>query len=148
MNIRLAAAKDAEDIAMMLRRHHKDDYMGYVTFGGGYIRGKMKKNNFFLVAEDKKIIGCVRASIVDIDLAEIRSLCVEAQHRAKGVATQLVGEAIELMRKDGMRKLVARAKADNKGAIALFEKLGFKEEGYFREHYRKGVDVVQMAMFL
>ena len=149
MKIRLVVAKDAKDIAAIIKRHAQQDYMGYATFNESYIKDKMKKNNFFIVSEDKdKIIGCIRASIVNLDLAEIRTLCVDEPYRKQGIATELLENAIDLLEKKKMRKVVARSKADNTTAIKLFEKMGFKQEGYFREHYRKGIDVVQMSKFL
>lgn len=149
MKIRLAAKKDAAEVAKTIKRHSQTDYMGYVTFGEGYITEKMKKNNFYFVAEEKgEIVGCVRATIVDLDLAEIRTLCVDEGHREQGVATQLLETSLRFLKKKKMRKVVARSKPDNIAAISLFKKFGFVQEGYFREHYRKGIDVVQMAKFL
>lgn len=149
MKISLATAKDAKEVAALIKNHSQTDYMGYVMFKDTYIKDKMKKNNFFLVTRQAdRIVGCIRASIVDLDLAEIRTLCVEEEYRKQGIATELLNEAVGLMKKKGMRKLVARSKSDNRDAIRLFEKAGFEQEGYFREHYRKGIDVVQMAKFL
>ena len=149
MKIRPAVVKDAKDVAAIIKRHAQSDYMGYATFNDSYIRDKMKKNNFFFVAEEKdKIIGCIRASIVDLDLAEIRTLCVDEKYRKKGIATGLLQTAIDFLGKKKMRKIAARSKADNKDAIKLFEKTGFVQEGHFKEHYRKGIDIVQMAKFL
>ncbi len=148
MEIRLATEKDAKAVADIIKRHSKDDYMGYVTFDDRYIREKMKKNNFYFVADDNGVIGCTRASIVDLDLAEIRTLCVDEAHRRKGLASQLLEKTIELLREKKMRKIVARTKADNKESLALFEKFGFEKEGFFKEHYRKGIDIVQLSSFL
>lgn len=168
MKIRLAARKDAKDVAAIIKKHSESDYMGYATFNEKYILEKMKKNNFFFVAIAKdakhndaprasgssassvseRIVGCIRASIVDLDLAEIRQICVDGVYRKKGIATKLLDAALELLKKKKMRKVAARAKADNAPAIALFEKMGFEKEGYFREHYRKGVDIIQFGKFL
>ncbi len=149
MKIRLAAAKDAKEVAAIIKRHSQSDYMGYVTFNESYIRDKMKKNNFFFIAEENgKTIGCIRASIVDLDLAEIRQICVDESHRNRGIANELLQNAVDLLKKKKMRKVLARSKADNAQAKRLFEKAGFEQEGYFKEHYRKGIDIVQMAKFL
>ena len=157
MKILLATDKDAKLVADIIKRHSQTDYMGYATFNESYIKDKMKKNNFFFIAvtkdagassASKRIIGCIRASIVDVDLAEIRTLCVDEDYRKRGIATQLIETTLDLLKKNKVRKLVARSKADSTVAIKLFEKMGFEREGYFREHYRKGIDVVQMAKFL
>src|SRR3989344_2172316 len=46
------------------------------------------------------------------------------------------------------RKIIARTKSDNSDAIKFFENNEFNQEGYFKEHYRKGIDVVQLCRFL
>ena len=149
MEIRKATVKDAATIAAIIKKHYREDYMGYVTFNEAYIKDKMKKDNFFFVAVEKDIIvGCIRASIVDIDLADIRSLCVDEEYRGKGVAKQLVQEALQILKEKKMRKIIARAKADNANAIKVFSAAGFEQEGYFKEHYRKGIDIIQMFKFL
>ncbi|MFA4819683.1 MAG: GNAT family N-acetyltransferase [Candidatus Aenigmatarchaeota archaeon] len=148
MNIRLAVAEDAQNVAAIIKRNSQEDYMGYVTFGYQYIKDKMKKDFFFVADNAEKIVGCIRIAIVELDLAEIRTLCVDEEYRKKGIATELLEHAIDLLKKKSIRKIVSRAKADNNVAINLFKKSGFEQEGYFREHYRKGIDVVQMAKFL
>ncbi len=157
MKIRLAVATDAKSVAAIIKRHAQTDYMGYATFNESYIKDKMKKNNFFFVAvirdagasgTSERTVGCLRASIVDLDLAEIRTLCVDEDCRDRGIATKLLETALDFLKKKKMRKIVARSKSDNTTAIKLFEKTGFEQEGHFREHYRKGIDIVQMAKFV
>ncbi len=157
--IRLAHEQDAAAIADIIKKHYEEDYMGYVTFNEGYVKEKMKKNNFYFVAEvpidaqsaskhSEIIVGCLRASIVDLDLAEIRNICVEERSRNQGIATQLLDSALLLLKDKNMRKVVARAIAWNDKAVKFFKSFGFEQEGYFKEHYRKGIDVVQMYKFL
>ena len=147
MKIRIASKNDAKEIANIIKRHFESDYMGMANFDEGYIKEKMKKDTF-LVADSDSIIGCIRLSFVDIDLAEIRTLCVDKEYRGKGIAQSLLNEAVSFLKEKKMRKLIARMKSDNKDAITLFEKNGFKQEGYFLEHYRKGIDVLQFYKFL
>lgn len=50
----------------------------------------------------------------------------------------------------GMRKVICEAFAFNTRAVRLYEKLGFEQEGLFREHVLKNgryEDVVSMAIF-
>ena len=147
MEIRTADEHDAADIADIIKRHAQEDYMGYATFDVKYIRDKMKRD-YFVVADEGGIIGCVRLSIVDIDLAEIRTMCVDEGHRKKGIATQLMNETMKISKAKKIRKLITRTKADNKIAINFFKKFNFVEEGYFKEHYRKGIDVIQFSLFI
>jgi len=147
MQIRLANKNDAKEIADIIKRHFEEDYMGFASFGEKYIKEKMKKDKFF-VASDNGVMGCLRISFVDIDLAEIRALCVDKEFRKKGIAQMLLDSSIEFMKEKKMRKIIARTKADNNDAIRFFEDNEFKHEGYFKEHYRKTIDVVQLYRFL
>ena len=147
MEIRNATEKDARDIADIIKRHAQEDYMGYATFDERYIRAKMRRD-FFIVALEDKLIGCVRLSMVDIDLADIRTMCVDQDQRRKGIATKLMEEVMKIATENQIRKLMTRTKADNPVAINFFNKFGFVQEGYFKEHYRKGIDVIQLSKFL
>ena len=147
MQIRLANKNDAKEIADIIKRHFEEDYMGFASFGEKYIKEKMKKDKFF-VASDNGIIGVIRISFVDIDLAEIRALCVDKEFRKKGIAQMLLDTSIDFMKEKKMRKIIARTKSDNSVAIKFFQENGFKQEGYFKEHYRKGIDVIQLSRFL
>ena len=146
MNIRNATKEDAQQIAEIVKRHFETDYMGFANFRESYIKAKMKKDVFFVTG--KPINACIRIAILDTDLADIRTLCVDEEHRGKGVAQQLLGAAMEFLKSKNMRKVIARTKSDNESAIALFVKNGFAQEGYFKEHYRKDIDVVQLFKFL
>ena len=147
MEIRSAEKNDAESIADIIKRHFEEDYMGFASFDEKYIKEKMKKDKFF-VADDDGIVGCLRISFVDIDLAEIRALCVDKDFRKKGIAQMLFDKFLEFMKEKKMRKIIARTKSDNNDAIKFFENNGFNQEGYFKEHYRQGIDVVQLCRFL
>ena len=104
MKIRLAKEKDATDVAAIIKRHHQEDYMGYATFDESYIKEKMKKNNFYFVADDGNIVGCLRASVVDLDLAEIRTVCVEEAYRGRGLAKEMAKKALAFLKEKKMRK--------------------------------------------
>ena len=150
VHVHIATPADAKEVAAIIKRHSETDYMGYVTFTDKYIKDKMKKNNFYFIATNKDgdVIGCIRASIVDLDLAEIRTVCVDKEYQGKGIASELMKIALEFLKKKKMRKVAVRCKADNKASMAIFTKFGFEKEGYFKEHYRKGIDVVQYGKFL
>ncbi len=81
-------------------------------------------------------------------VGEIR-VVVDAEHRKLGLGTALV-QAIFLEALDrGIEKVLAEMTPDQKGAINVFQKLGFRVEGLLREQVRdrRGAkhDVVVMA---
>jgi RimJ/RimL family protein N-acetyltransferase len=75
-------------------------------------------------------------------------LMVAAGSRRHGVGTALLEAAVEWARAAGVRKLELHVFPHNAPAIALYERFGFRREGYRRYHYLRGdeyVDAILMA---
>jgi RimJ/RimL family protein N-acetyltransferase len=60
-------------------------------------------------------------------LGEIR-IQAGPRYRSQGLGRRLAGEVFALARDLGLRKVVAQMTVDQKGAIATFERLGFRAE--------------------
>jgi RimJ/RimL family protein N-acetyltransferase len=60
-------------------------------------------------------------------LGEIR-IQAGQRYRSQGLGRALAGEVFALARELGLRKIVAQMTVDQKGAIATFERLGFRAE--------------------
>lgn len=78
-------------------------------------------------------------------------LMVSAGHRRQGIGRALMSAAEAWAREAGVRKLELHVFPHNEAAIALYEKLGFRREGYRRGHYRRAetyVDAILMALDL
>lgn len=65
-------------------------------------------------------------------LGEIR-LQVGPRYRGKGLGRVLAAEIFALAREHGLRKLVAQMTADQRGAYATFERLGFQPEALLQD---------------
>ena len=48
-----------------------------------------------------------------------------------GLGTVMLIKLLQLAKKDGMHRIALHVVADNKRAVHLYEKLGFKIEGFF-----------------
>lgn len=146
---RLAKAEDAEAIAKVVHENLGGEFVPK-KISSSLVKEKLKdKKDIFVVAVlDGAVIGISRASFEDVDLAEIRWLAVSKEFRNNGAGTKLVEKTIEILRKLGKRKVTARVKATSAIPIEIFSKLGFEKEGYFREHYRKGVDIIQFGKLI
>jgi L-phenylalanine/L-methionine N-acetyltransferase len=75
-------------------------------------------------------------------------LMVAASHRRRGIGTALLDAAAAWGRESGVLKLELHVFPWNNAAIALYERYGFVQEGYRRNHYRRGdeyVDAILMA---
>jgi L-amino acid N-acyltransferase YncA len=61
------------------------------------------------------------------------SIYVERGHRGKGVGTVILARLIELAREHGYHKMVLSAFPSNTGGMALYEKMGFRTVGIYKE---------------
>jgi len=109
-----------------------------------------------LVAEDDgKIVGdlTLRAISPRRALEHVASLgmSVRASHRRRGIGRALLAEGIAWAKKAGITRLELFVFADNAPAIALYEAVGFQQEGRRKHFIRFGdtyVDDLVMALLL
>lgn len=79
------------------------------------------------------------------------SVYVERAWRGKGVGRALLERLIELAREHGFHKMVLSAFPFNTGGMALYEKLGFRTVGIYREQGQvdgRWVDTIAMEKLL
>ncbi|MCO4577579.1 acetyltransferase, GNAT family [Streptococcus infantarius subsp. infantarius] len=115
----------------------------------------MPRHVFFLLAEENgQIVGtCNCRSFRKKRLshrAEI-GIAVKKAYWNKGIGRKLLTRLIDLSRQSGLKILSLEVRTDNKGAIHLYESLGFRRirtfEG-FMEIDGKSIDFDIMELFL
>lgn len=90
-----------------------------------------------LVAEaGGEVVGMLSARATPWGFGEI-GMSVSEGWRGRGVGTALLEACIAWARGRGLHKLSLEVFPHNEAAIALYRKLGFEEEGYRREQYRR-----------
>ena len=75
-------------------------------------------------------------------------LMVAATHRRLGLGRRLLEQAADWARGAGVRKLELHVFPHNEPAIALYDRFGFRREGYRHEHYQRAgryIDAILMA---
>ena len=88
------------------------------------------------------LIGRVAA-----DEFEILNLAVGKTCRRRGIATQLVGFALEFARRAGVRRTYLEVRASNAGGIAFYKRMGFRDCGRRANYYREPLeDAVQLVL--
>jgi len=78
-------------------------------------------------------------------------IAVTAEARGRGIGTALMAEALRWARSVGVDKVVLSVYPDNAGAIALYRKFGFVDEGRLARHSRKSYgdeDEILMAAWI
>lgn len=116
---------------------------------------KKKDEINFIVCEKttKKNLGMI--SIIDIDYrnqkCEIGRVFVGAESRGKGIGRIALELCLEYSFKHlNMHKVYIEVFSENKGALNLYKKCGFIEDGYFQKHiYKNGIfkDIVHLSCF-
>jgi ribosomal protein S18 acetylase RimI-like enzyme len=89
----------------------------------------------------KQLVSSVLSSTVEMekDSVELTYIGVAAGHQGKGLGQALLNQFIEESRSKGYHSVVLSVEADNKTALTLYEKSGFRitrtfSEGRFQRH--------------
>jgi len=120
------------------------------------VRGVQRNPNVavFVAETQDGIIGRLSiardASPLSRHVAEL-GLMVDAGSRRRGVGSALIEEAVKWARGAGIVKIELTVFPHNEPAIALYRKLGFREEGLLRRRYLiqgRYVDAMLMGLDL
>ncbi|MEW6058946.1 MAG: diaminopimelate decarboxylase [Actinomycetota bacterium] len=109
---------------------------------------------YVMAVEGDRVVG--NLSIRRDDHAATRHVAafgmfVTAEHRRRGIGSALMAEALRWAKSVGVERLELTVYPHNHGAIALYRKFGFAEEGRLVRHSRKSYgyeDEVLMAAWL
>lgn len=96
----------------------------------------------FLVAlfpPEPAIAGYIIAFAVDVD-AEVLNVAVDARHRGKGLAGQMVDAVLIQLGARGVRAAFLEVRESNAAARSLYASRGFREIGRRVKYYRRPVE--------
>ena len=101
----------------------------------------VEKDNFryFVAEESGEILGYCGFLFV-LDEAEIPNVCVKASARCRGLGKQMMTVLIEEAKKLGMAMLYLEVRESNAPARALYQSLGFEENGIRKNFYEHPVE--------
>lgn len=104
---------------------------------------KDKKRIFLVAINDNIVIGYVDGYIYDKEeiyiekIAYLDRIIVDEKYKGNGIATKLIDEFSNHLKKENVKFIKLNAFEENKPAIALYEKMGFYEYSIF---YMKKLD--------
>lgn len=78
----------------------------------------------------------------------IAMLAVEHKFRHRGIGSQLARRAIDRMRAAGCAEVALETEIDNRGAIRLYENLGFVRDERLVRYYLNGGDAFRLKLWL
>ena len=92
--------------------------------------------SYWVVAvEDEQVVGYV-GSQSSIDETDIMNIAVHPGWRRRGIAESLIDYLIKDLKNRGSHALMLEVRVSNDPAIALYEKLGFRQVGLRKNYYR------------
>lgn len=92
---------------------------------------------------DGMVAGYICPTLV-LDEGEILDVAVRLDCRGKGVGAALVRRAIDDLAARGARVVCLEVRVSNLPAVALYQRLGFRETGRRRRYYENGEDAILM----
>jgi putative acetyltransferase len=113
-------------------------------------------NSFFVAMRDDQVGGFYRVNRQkgrSQHVAILETLAISPSERGTGFAQAMIGEALECMRQEGIRRVELMVETDNPRAFAFYRKLMFEQEGRLRAAYKRAnqpdyVDELLMARLL
>lgn len=154
-----------EDAAMIIaainqvaaeKRYLTTDYFeATVEQEQAFITNQAISGNLFLVAlHENEVIGTLTAQRARgkyrAHVAEF-GLSLLARYRNAGIGSQLIARLLLWCDAAGIEKLNLEVFHDNARAIALYQKLGFHQEGIRKKQIKIGghyIDLIQMTLFI
>ncbi|KAM0006346.1 putative transferase transcription regulator GNAT family [Helianthus anomalus] len=106
-------------------------------------------NLSFLAFHNGKCIGTVISKMGEhrnTFRGYIAMLVVLKPYRHKGIATELVTRSIKVMMESGCEEVTLEAEVTNKGALALYGRLGFIRAKRLFRYYLNGVDAFRLKL--
>ena len=92
--------------------------------------------SYWVVAvENEQVVGYV-GSQSSIDETDIMNIAVHPDWRRRGIAESLIDYLIKDLKNRGSHALMLEVRVSNDPAIALYEKLGFRQVGLRKNYYR------------
>ncbi|KAL6634628.1 hypothetical protein ACP70R_027299 [Stipagrostis hirtigluma subsp. patula] len=100
-------------------------------------------------AKEGKCVGTVVCKMGEhrgVFRGYIAMLVVLKPYRGRGIATELVTRCIRVMMESGCEEVTLEAEVTNKGALALYGRLGFIRAKRLYRYYLNGVDAFRLKL--
>jgi ribosomal protein S18 acetylase RimI-like enzyme len=148
LDIRLAAADDALDIAT-LSRDEIESGLGWSWTEERVLRAIRDRDTNVAIARDaaSRVAG-FGIMVYRDEVAHLSLFAVAASHRRQGVGAALLCWLEEVARTAGIRRIGVECRRDNEAARNFYGESGFQEIAIAPGYYRGRVDAVRLEKCL
>ena len=131
--LRQATSKDLDALVVLENRCFTEDRLSRRSFRRFL---EMPRDRLIVAEADGELVGyCLVLMSAATRLARIYSIAVSPTVRGQGVGEKLVREAESEAVDAGRIIMRLEVREDNKGAIALYKRLGYRQFGTYRDYY-------------
>ncbi|HIV17073.1 MAG TPA: ribosomal protein S18-alanine N-acetyltransferase [Candidatus Alectryocaccobium stercorigallinarum] len=106
----------------------------------GFFSFMIREGTVFVCAEEDGRITGYGGMVTAADQADITNISVSKDKRRSGTGTAIVEKLFEKGREMGIKEIFLEVRQSNAPAAALYEKLGFTEEGVRKNYYEAPVE--------
>lgn len=147
MEIKKVESEDLQTVATLLRNYWKERGMNYsqewtLNYLANGHKSEIKKDQFFVLKDNEKVIGTIALVINVSDVAEIRDFVVKKEYRKKGYGKKLLEYIIEYAKHNDVRKIYALIFQPYR---LFYEKYRFQLEGFLKDHFEEGEHLLVMS---
>ena len=94
-------------------------------------------NTIYVVAKENDNVAGYAGMYLSFEEGNITNVAVNPLSRRKGIGEKIVRDILNRAYEKGVRDVFLEVRETNSVAIALYEKIGFKEEGIRKNFYDK-----------
>lgn len=109
------------------------------SFDSIYDELKNGKSIYLIFIYDDKIAGYLNA-YPSYDEIELMRIAILPQHQNNGFGMQLIDYLKEYSLNENLKRIILEVRSRNKGAINLYTKCGFKQDGVRKKYYINPTD--------
>ena len=92
--------------------------------------------SYWLVALDGNAVVGYIGSQSSCDETDVMNVAVHPDYRRRGIAESLIEMLIKELKNRGSHALMLEVRSSNAPAVALYEKMGFRQVGLRKNYYR------------
>jgi ribosomal-protein-alanine N-acetyltransferase len=100
---------------------------------------RAQQDYFFVAADGGEIVGYAVASVKGTE-GHVASVAVDPRHRRKRVGTALLSAVTAKLTAEGVKQIQLEVRKGNAGAIAFYERMGYRMISEIRRYYADAED--------
>jgi ribosomal-protein-alanine N-acetyltransferase len=138
--IRPVEASDAFDVFAVEKASFNDPYSSEVLID----LMNRHQDHFFVASFHSKVVGYAVASANGMQ-GHIVSVAVDPIHRRRRIGTALLSALNEKLAEEGIEQIHLEVRKGNTGAIAFYQRMGYRPSSKIRHYYADGEDALVLA---